>query len=83
MASVLTKRYMVDIKLPTGYSKKTFEKAMGYNSIIEYGDDENPMVFTDDPREVKQRFIQFYGMVAFVMNVYDLDEKKVDTDKKV
>lgn len=73
---------MIVIKLPTGFNRKTFEKTMAKNIVIEYGEDGNPMVFTDHPLETKQRFIQFYGMVTFKMTVYDLEEK-FDNAKKV
>lgn len=66
---------MVDIKLPTGFNRKFFEKAMGPHRKIEYGEDGNPMVFTNEPREVKQRFIQYYGLITFKMTVFDLEKE--------
>ena len=62
------------MKLPTGFSHKHFERAMGKHKV-EYGEDGNPMIFTDHPLEVKQRFIQYYGLIDFKMTVFDLEEK--------
>lgn len=75
MVAILKEKFLVDIRLPTGFNRKLFEKAMG-KCKIEYGEDNNPMVFTDNPIEVKQRFIQYYGLVDFKMSVYNLEEEK-------
>ena len=75
MSTIITKKYLIEIRLPADFSRKHFESAMG-KCDIEYRENGNPMIFTDVPLEVKQRFIQFYGLVDFKMTVYNLEEEK-------
>ena len=65
---------MIDLKFPVNFDKTVLENALaiGKDHDIEYGEDGNPIIFTDYPLEIKQRIVSFYGMIDFTMSVFDL-----------